>query len=224
MLPGPDGRLREELRAGVLRPGREELESWGRLIGGDRVLAAAGGRPVHPGAAAEYYKRNGADAALDVNMVAGGEPRTIVPATAEATLSLRLAPGQDPERMQTVSEQLLRARLPAGAQLSLSAMRSAPALFAVSEPALVLAAGALERACASRPVFVRSGGSIPIVAEMAARGYPVIVSGFALAEDALHGPNESFRLQSLALGQRAAGELYAALAKLPGRTKSHGRS
>lgn len=217
VLPGPDGRLRDELRAGVLAPGRDELQSWARLIGGGRVLTEAGGRPVHAGAGAEYYERNGADASLDVNMIAGGEPRTIVPATAEATLSLRLAPGQDPERMQTVMEQLLRGRLPAGAQLDLSASSAAPALFEVSEPALVLAAGALERACASAPVFVRSGGSIPIVAEMAAGGSPVIVSGFALPDDALHGPNESFRLQSLALGHRAAVELYAALAQLPPR-------
>jgi len=224
VLPGPDGRLRDELRAGVSAPGREELASWTRLVDGERVLADVGGRPVHPRAGAEYYERNGADASLDVNMIAGGEPRTIVPATAEATLSLRLAPGQDPERMRAVMEGLLRARLPAGARLDISATGATPALFEVSEPALVLAAGALERACRSPPVFVRSGGSIPIVAELAARGYPVIVSGFALPDDALHGPNESFALQSLALGHSAARELYAALARLPPRAGRPRRS
>lgn len=215
VLPGPDGRLREELRAGVRPPARAELESWRRLTAGEQVLAEVGGRPVHPGAAAEYYLRNGADAALDVNAVAGGEPRTVVPAMAQATLSLRLAPGQEPAEIAPVLERLLREAVPDGAELQISEFRARPALFAVDEPALVLAAGALERACGVAPAFVRSGGSIPVVAEMAARGYPVIVGGFGLADDAIHAPDESYALRSLELGEASAHELYEALARLP---------
>ena len=61
-----------------------------------RVAGAAevGGREAYPGAAAEYYERNGADASLDVNEIVGGEPRTLVPAVARGTVSIRLAPGQ----------------------------------------------------------------------------------------------------------------------------------
>jgi len=40
------------------------------------------------------------------------------------------------------------------------------------------------------------------------------VSGFALPDDAIHSPNESFRLSSLEAGERASRELYAALAAL----------
>ena len=61
----------------------------------------------------------------------------------------------------------------------------------------------------------RSGGSIPIVAELAAAGIPTIVGGFALPDDAIHAPNESYRLESLRLGAAAARELYASLAQLP---------
>jgi hypothetical protein len=64
---------------------------------------------------------------------------------------------------------------------------------------------------------VRSGGSIPIVAEMAARGYPVIVSGFALPEDQIHAPDESYALRSLEWGELAARELYLSLAELGDR-------
>jgi acetylornithine deacetylase/succinyl-diaminopimelate desuccinylase-like protein len=53
---------------------------------------------------------------------------------------------------------------------------------------------------------------------MAARGYPVIVGGFGLAEDQIHAPNESFSLRSLEWGEAAARELYTALAALPART------
>jgi acetylornithine deacetylase/succinyl-diaminopimelate desuccinylase-like protein len=94
VVPGPDGRLREELRAGITAPSQAERDSWTRLPPGEHVLAEVGGRPAYRGAAGEYYERNGADASLDVNEVVGGEPRTLVPAAARAAISLRLAPGQ----------------------------------------------------------------------------------------------------------------------------------
>ena len=220
VLPGPDGRLSEDLREGISAPSPAELQSWARLLPGDQVIAEGGGRPVHSGAGAEYYERNGADASLDVNEIAGGEPRTIVPGQARATLSLRLAPGQDPQRMHDVLVGLLRAALPQGAELEFThTTLSDPALFRPEEPALQLAAQALQRACGAEPVFMRSGGSIPIVAEMAARGYPVIVSGFALGEDQLHAPDESYSLHSLQWGEAAARELYIALAQLPARAR-----
>ncbi len=218
VLPGPDGRLREELRQGISPPFPAELESWERLPHGDEVIAEVSGIPVHPGAGADYYRRNGADASLDVNEIAGGEARTIVPGEARATVSMRLAPGQDALRMHGVLIGLLRAALPEGAELEESDRTLAePALFRPEEPALQLAAGALRRACDAEPVFLRSGGSIPVVAEMAARGYPVIVSGFALAEDRIHAADESYSLHSLEWGEASARELYAALAALSPR-------
>ncbi len=219
VLPGPGGRLREELREGITPPSAVELASWERLPPGEVVISQAGGRPVDPQAGRDYYLRNGADASIDVNEIVGGEPRTIVPADARATLSQRLAPGQDPARIHEVLLNLLHTGLPDGAELhETNAMVAEPTLFSPEEPALVLAAEALRRACGCDPVFTRIGGSIPIVAEMAARGYPVIVSGFALADDQVHGPNESYALRSLEWGEAAARELYLALAALPART------
>jgi acetylornithine deacetylase/succinyl-diaminopimelate desuccinylase-like protein len=216
VLPGPNGHLREELREGITAPSPAELASWARLPAGEELIAQSGGKPVHPGAGGEYYVHNGADASLDVNELSGGEPRTIVPAQAHATLSMRLAPGQDPKHMRAVLIELLRAALPDGAELEqTSVMVAEPTLFSPEQPALQLAAGALARACGAEPVFLRLGGTIPIVAEMAARGYPVIVSGFALPTDQIHAPNESFALRSLQWGEAAARELYLALAALP---------
>ena len=62
---------------------------------------------------------------------------------------------------------------------------------------------------------MRLGGTLPLLADLAERGIPSIVSGFALPDDAFHAPNESYRLESLRLGEAAARELYAALAELP---------
>ena len=214
VLPGPDGRLRDELRTGITPPAPAELASWEQLISGDDVLAEVDAPPVYPGAGADYYLRNGADASLDVNAVEGGEPRTVVPPVATATLTQRLAPGQDPATIDRVLRALLSEHLPQGAALTLTGATARPALFNVDEPALVLAAEAIARACGRSPLFLRSGGSIPIVAEMAARGYPVIVAGYGLPEDAIHAPNESYALRALELGEASARELYQSLTAL----------
>ena len=184
------------------------------------MIAEVAGRPVHPGAGGEYYLRNGADASLDVNEISGGEARTIVPGEARATLSMRLAPGQDAKRMHRCPRSACSGPpFPRGpSSRRRDATLADPALVRPEEPALQLAAEALRRACGAEPVFMRSGGSIPIVAEMAARGYPVIVSGFALAEDQIHAPDESFSLHSLEWGEAAARELYAALSTLSPRS------
>lgn len=215
VLPGPDGLVREELREGVAEPSAVELESWRRLPDAAGLFAEAGARPVSPEAAGDYYRRNGAEPSLEVHRIEGGEARTIVPAQAQATISLRLAPGQDVKRMRGVLEALMREAAPAGAELEIAGEHdAAPILFEADQQAIQLAAAALEQACGVAPVLLRSGGSIPIVAEMAARGYPVIVGGFALPEDQIHGPNESFALQSLAWGEAAAAALYRELAAL----------
>jgi acetylornithine deacetylase/succinyl-diaminopimelate desuccinylase-like protein len=214
ILPGLDGRLRDELRAGIVAPTEAELASWSILPPGDQVLAEAGARPLYAGAGAEFYVRNGADTSIDVNAIHAGEPRTVIPAVAHATVSQRLAPGQDPAPALAVLERLLCEAAPLGAEVELSSHLAAPALFPPDTPAIALAAQALERACGVPAAFVRSGGSIPVVAELAARGIPVVVSGFTLDDDAFHAPNESYRLVALEQGEAAARELYRALAAL----------
>ena len=217
VVPDPNGDVREELRAGIEEPAPEERESWQRLTPGDRVLSEAGARPVHPGAAADYYRHNWADAAVDVNYVEAGEPRSVVPATAKAAVSLRLAPRQHAQEMAATMERLMREAVPDGAEATIAVHLAEPALFPIDDPVIQLAAGAIERATGTAPVFQRSGGSIPIVAELAAVGIPTVVGGFALADDAIHAPNESYRIESLRLGEASARELYHALAGLTPR-------
>ena len=214
VLPGPDGRVREELRAGTAAPGDAERESWAMLPSGAEMLAEAGAAEVTPGAAAEFWERTGAEPSLDVNMLTGGEPRTVIPSVARAQVSLRLAPGQNSAEIAAELERLLRAAVPDGAELSVDFDLADPALFDANEPALQLAAEAFERACGTRPAFVRLGGTLPLLAVLAEQRVPTIVSGFALGADAFHAPNESYRLESLRLGELTAHELYRSLAGL----------
>jgi acetylornithine deacetylase/succinyl-diaminopimelate desuccinylase-like protein len=214
VAPGAHGRVREELRAGIEPPSPAELESWERLKPGDQVISEVGGRPVSPEAGHEYYWRNGADASLDLNEIRGGEPRTVVPATAHGTISLRLAPRQNPEQIKVEMERLLLSAVPDGAEVKMSWHLAEPALSEADSPPIKLAADALTRACGVPAALIRTGGSIPAVAELINHGVPTVVSGFGLPEDAFHAPDESYSLRSLELGERAAHELYSALAAL----------
>jgi succinyl-diaminopimelate desuccinylase len=207
--------VRSELAVGVAPVAPEERASWDRLPSGGPAIADVGGVEVTPGAGDEYYERTGASTSVDVNMIEVGEPRTIVPALARGHVSVRTAPGQDSDQIAAELERLLRAAAPSGAEVSVELEISAPSLFDASHPALQLAAGALERACGTPPALVRIGGTLPLLAVLADRGITSIVSGFALPEDAYHAPNESYRLESLRLGEATAVELYRALAELP---------
>jgi acetylornithine deacetylase/succinyl-diaminopimelate desuccinylase-like protein len=214
VAPDEAGRVRPELAAGVAPLTAEERESWMRLPSGVDAIAGVGGRPVAPEAGAEFYERVGAATAVDVNMISVGEPRTIVPSVARGHVSVRLAPGQRAAEIGAELDRLLRAAAPDGADVTIHVERAEPALFDATHPALQLAAGALERACGTPPAFVRIGGTLPLLAVLAERGITSIVSGFALPDDAFHAPNESYRLESLRMGEASARELYRALAEL----------
>jgi acetylornithine deacetylase/succinyl-diaminopimelate desuccinylase-like protein len=216
VVPGPDGRVREELRDGLADLGDTERDSWDRLPSGAEMIAEAGATEVTDGAGAEFWERTGAEPSVDVNMLTAGEPRTVIPSVARAHLSIRLAPGQRAAPIAEEAERLLRAAVPDGAELSVEFGDVAePALFDANDPALQLAAEAFERACGTPPAFVRLGGTLPLLSVLAEQEVPTIVSGFALGADAFHAPNESYRLESLRLGELTAGELYRALAGLP---------
>jgi acetylornithine deacetylase/succinyl-diaminopimelate desuccinylase-like protein len=217
VVPDVEGRVRPELTAGVAPVAPAERESWERLPPGAAAIADVGAAEVTEDAGDEYYERTGAATAVDVNMIEVGEPRTIVPSVARGHVSVRIAPGQTAAEVGAQLERLLREAAPAGAEVAIDLELSEPALFDAGDPAIQLAVGALERACGTEPALVRIGGTLPLLAVLAERGITSIVSGFALPDDAYHAPNESYRLESLRLGEATARELYGALAELPVR-------
>ena len=165
----------------------------------------------------EFHERTGADASLEVNGVISGateELRTIIPAVARANLSLRTAPGQSSHELAGVLERLLRDAAPAYAQIDYWSHAADPALFDPDSAPLRLARAAFQRATGRPPALVRSGGTIPILAAFAERGIQTIVSGFALPDDRIHAPNESYRLESLELNEKTSYALFEELGQL----------
>ena len=215
VVPDERGVVRKELASGAADPGADEVDGWGRLRPGSEILGEVGARKLYPEAAEEFRLRNGARPAVDVNWVEAGSPRTVIPARAEAFVSLRVAPGQDAAAMKAEFERLLRSGLPEGATMEIAWHAGEPSLFEPDLPAIRLAREAIDRASGMETALVRAGASIPVVADLQARGIPVVVTGFALADDDIHAPNESFPVESLLLGERCAREMLLALAELP---------
>ena len=212
-----EGRLPEPLRAGIVPPTDEELAGWRALPPGGDELAGQGTRPLDTRAAEEFYLRTWAEPALDVNGIFGGKPgvrNTTISARASAELSIRLAPGQDVATIAGAAERLLRDALPDGAELEVRSAGVQPGLIRPDEPAVQLGLEAFERAVGVRPLLIRSGGTLPVVPALEARGTPSILTGFSLPESNIHSPNERLPVEHFPLGVAAARELFLSLAKL----------
>ena len=213
-----DGRLPEPLRAGIAPPTQEELGAWAELTPGAEELAGQGARPMDPRAEEEFYLRTFAEPSLDVNGIEGGSPqlqKTVLPAEAHANVSIRLAPGQDPDRIAAEAEGLMREAAREGAELEITRLSSSPpGLVDPDSPVVQLGLDAFERVVGRRPLLVRSGGTLPIVPALADKGIPTIVTGFALPDSNIHSPNENLLADYLPLGVKAAAELYTAFGSL----------
>ncbi|MHB1572301.1 MAG: M20/M25/M40 family metallo-hydrolase [Solirubrobacteraceae bacterium] len=218
LLPA-DGRLAEPLRAGIAPVAPEELQSWDALPDGAHELSTQGARPADPLAAEEFYLRTFAEPALDINGIVTGSPhlqKTVIACEAHANVSLRLAPGQDSATIEEAFTRLLSDAAPAGAQLDVELLASAPpGLVAPDSAAVQLGLDAFERALGVRPALVRSGGTLPIVPALSALGVPSIITGFSLPDSNIHAPDESLRAQYVTDGISAARALFVELAALP---------
>lgn len=203
-----DGRLPAPLREGVVAQSDEERPAWAELPSGATELAALGALPADTTAAAEFHVRTLAEPAVDVHGIAGGSPdlmKTVIPANAQANVSIRLVPDQDPERIASILGALLRDAAPEGADIDVTVRASTPpARIDPGSPAIRLALDAVEAATANRPVLTRWGASLPVVSALASRGIPTVLSGFAPVDSNMHAPNEWMPLKSIETAIAAA--------------------
>jgi acetylornithine deacetylase/succinyl-diaminopimelate desuccinylase-like protein len=146
------------------------------------------------------YERTTIRPALTINGIVSGYQgpggKAVIPARAVAKLSFRLVPDQDPHEI----EQLFRQHI---AQITPSTMRSTvrtnfsirPALVNRQHPAMRAAVTAYRKGFGASPVFLRSGGTIPVVNTFQELlNIPTVLMGFALPDDRMHAPNEKFHL------------------------------
>lgn len=200
---------------GIAPVSDEEREGWQTLPSGAEMLRAAGATPADDRAAEEFYDRTWTRPSLTVHSVGSGDPtlhKTSIGAEARASLSLRVAPGQDPDALAERFERMVREACPAHATLELEAWAvGRPAYVSPADPIIASSFGAIERATGRTPVALRSGGSIPVMAALVARGTPTVLSGFGSPEDNIHSPNERMRLRNLQWAVDSGREIFRSL-------------
>jgi acetylornithine deacetylase/succinyl-diaminopimelate desuccinylase-like protein len=143
---------------------------------------------------------------LEVHGIAGGftapGAKTVIPARATAKVSMRLVPKQDSDKVLAAFRKFIAEHTPAGIQIEVRVLSAGPAISVNPDhPAIHVAAQAFAEVLGKETVFIRSGGSIPIVGDFAAHlGIPSILMGFGLPDDGLHSPNEKYKLANYYAG------------------------
>lgn len=146
----------------------------------------------------------------------GEGAKTVLPSQASAKFSFRLVPDQDPQKISAALRKLLEPLIPPGITMKLVDFHGAPGIVIPLESRyLEAAADAIEIGFGKRPVFMREGGSIPIVNTFAQRlGADVLLLGWGQNDDNLHSPNEKFTLEDFHRGIRTSAALWDCLARL----------
>jgi acetylornithine deacetylase/succinyl-diaminopimelate desuccinylase-like protein len=145
-------------------------------------------------------ERLGARPTLDVHGINGGYTgaggKTVLPAHVHAKFSTRLVPDQNPAKIRELIEQYLAEIMPPTVSYQVQFLGGAPAsLSDLSHPAMAAAKIACLETFGREPVFMREGGSIPVVAEFqTVLGLETVLLGFGLQSDQIHAPNERFYL------------------------------
>jgi acetylornithine deacetylase/succinyl-diaminopimelate desuccinylase-like protein len=171
------------------------------------------------------YERTTIRPSLSVNGISGGYQgpggKGVVPAHATAKLSFRLVPAQDPARIEELLRDHLRRVVPRGVRAQLEFRAAAvPAEIDRDLPVMRAAARAYEVGFGRAPVFLRSGGTIPVVSYLSeVLTAPVVLMGFALPDDGMHAPNEKFHLPQLMRGIATVIAFFEEVARSAGYPK-----
>ncbi|HEY2762166.1 MAG TPA: dipeptidase [Pirellulales bacterium] len=165
-------------------------------------------------------ERRSARPTFDINGLTSGYQgegaKTILPAKASAKFSFRLVPNQDPKKIGKSLEAHLRKLCPAGVTMELVDLSGAPGVVVPLEsPYMAAASKAIEHGFGKAPVFIREGGSIPVVSDFHQQlGVDTLLLGWGLDDDNTHSPNEKFCLADFHRGIKASAALWAELAKI----------
>jgi acetylornithine deacetylase/succinyl-diaminopimelate desuccinylase-like protein len=195
----------------VQAPSAKEREAWARLpfdeAGykrkevGVRELV---GEPEVP-----LFERLWARPTLEVHGIRGGfigeGAKTVIPARALAKISMRLVADQRPEEALEQFTKAVETACPRAVTAQVRHIHSAaPSLVNPGHSFIRTAAEAMKQVFGEETVYIRSGGSIPIVGLFDQYlGIPSVLMGFGLPDDNLHAPNEKFHLPNFYRGIEA---------------------
>jgi len=151
-------------------------------------------------------ERLGARPTLELHGIRGGfvgeGQKTVIPARILAKVSMRLVPDQDPLVIAQLFEKRVRELAPPTVEVTVRTLTFAdPAVIEHDAPAMRCAVRAYGKGFGADPVFLRSGGTLPVVAMLnKILKAPVIMMGFGLPDDNAHAPNEKLSLDNFRRG------------------------
>jgi acetylornithine deacetylase/succinyl-diaminopimelate desuccinylase-like protein len=194
----------------VVPPDAAELNSWTALPFSEQnfLRDEVGSSQLTGEPEQSVLARIWARPTFEVHGIAGGftgaGAKTVIPARAVAKVSLRLVPNQKPERVLDCVKCWVQESTPRGIQTEVRILSAGPAISVnPADPAIRTAAQVFSKELGKPTVFIRSGGSIPIVGEFATHlGIPTVLMGFGLPDDGLHSPNEKYRIGNYYQGIR----------------------
>jgi len=192
----------------VSRPTAAELKAWKALPFnethyrktevGSSVLTGEPGYSV--------LERTWARPTLEVHGMPGGfigvGGKTVIPARAAAKISMRLVPDQRPDKIFKQYSKFVNKLVPKGIQLKIKQFSVAdPIVIKTNNPFVKASTEAMKEVFHKDTVYIRSGGSIPIVADFEKHlKIPSVMMGFGLPDDNLHAPNEKFHIPNFYRG------------------------
>jgi len=192
----------------IIPPSPEELAAWRSLPFDEEHyrITEVGSRQLVGEAGYSVLERTWARPTVDVHGIPGGftgaGAKTVIPAKALAKVSMRLVPGMTPAKSFALYKTYVEKIAPAGVDVEVRLIHSGdPCLIPVDNPYVRAATRALKEVWGKETVFIRSGGSIPIVGDFDRHlGVPSVMMGFGLPDDNIHAPNEKFHLKNFELG------------------------
>ena len=207
----------------VAKPSRQELESF--LSSGFNVnhfRRAHELKRIRTGSAARSDAALWTQPTFEVHGMVGGYTgpgvKTAIAPAAEAKLSMRLVPNQDPDKVFSLVRKFVKQRNPDVQVIPESFL--SPFLGPRDGPYIDAATDAMRFAFGKKPAFVREGGSIGAVVTM--QKYlkvPIVFLGLSLPEHGYHAPNENYDWEQASGGMRMFERYFEILARGQGFTR-----
>ena len=221
-LKGPDGRIRiPGFYDDVREPTQEEREAIAALPFDEESFRADTGVPGLVGESGyTTLERKSIRPTLDVNGIWGGfqghGQKTIIPAEAHAKISMRLVADQEPEDVFAKLKAFVDEIAPPGVEVTVRLLGTGrPSQTPLDHPHVGAASRALERVFGQSPLYINSGGSIPVAASFQRiLGLPVVLLGFTQPNDLAHAPNEWFDLHNYEAAIRTMAATFDEIASL----------
>jgi acetylornithine deacetylase/succinyl-diaminopimelate desuccinylase-like protein len=205
----------------VRSPSAEELAAWkkndARYV--DNIKRMTGAKVLEGEEGFLALERTGSRPTLDANGFIGGftgkGAKTVIPAEARAKVSMRLVPDQDWRAILAAFEKRVSELTTPGVEISVEVLGSAPPVTCpVDHNASRVLRAAYKEAFGSETALIRVGGSIPVAVDFQeAVGAPLVISGIAQADSAIHSPNEHLVIDNYHRGIEAVIRFICGLAR-----------